>query len=161
MISIGSKIPALSLKKITQNAVEDVNSIDLFKNIKCIVIGIPGAFTPVCSTQHVPGFYQRIDEIHAKDIQSVFCISVNDFFTMKAWGESLKILDKMVMLSDFSGNFIKALGLDVDLTEFGLGLRSRRFCMVIDHGIIQTVDVESTPGTCEITSAESFLKKIL
>ena len=131
---------------------------EIIEQDKVILFGLPGAFTPTCSAKHLPGFINSMDEIKKKHIKKVICISVNDPFVMDAWGKSHNALGKIIMLGDSKGEFTKDIGAELDLKAKGLGIRSGRYTMLIDAGVLKKV-VEET-GKCEATAAENFLKQI-
>ena len=141
-------------------AVKKIVTDSLFKNKKVIMFGLPGAFTPVCSAKHLPGFINNFNETKKKGITKIICISVNDPFVMNAWGEAHKVGDKILMIADPYCKFIKAIGAGVDKSAKGLGIRSSRFTMLVENGIIKKLKEESDTGNCEISAAENFLKEI-
>ena len=130
---------------------------DLTKGKKIVVFGLPGAFTPTCSAKHVPSYVANIDKLKSKGVDEVWCVSVNDAFVMGAWGKDQKADGKVVMLADGNGDFTRAVGLELDATANGLGKRSKRYAMVVDNGVVKTLNVEA-PGAFEVSSAEAILK---
>ena len=116
-------------------------------------------FTPTCSAKHLPGFVQHADELKAKGVDAIACISVNDAFVMGAWGDQQKAGDKVAMLADGNGDFTKALGLEMDGSKFGMGLRSQRYSMLVDNGVVKSLNVEE-PGAFAVSSAEHMLKQL-
>jgi glutaredoxin/glutathione-dependent peroxiredoxin len=131
---------------------------DLTKGKKVVIFGLPGAFTPTCSAKHVPSYVQNIDKLKAKGIDEVWCVSVNDAFVMGAWGKDQKADNKVRMMADGSALFTKALGLEMDLTARGMGVRSQRYAMVVDNGVVRALNVEA-PGKFEVSDAETLLKQ--
>ncbi|MEZ2352873.1 peroxiredoxin [Caballeronia sp. RCC_10] len=123
---------------------------------RVVIFGLPGAFTPTCSARHVPGYVDAADELFAAGIDEIWCVSVNDAFVMNAWGRDLQTAGKVTMIADGSARFTQALGLDQDLTERGMGIRSQRYAMVVDNGVVKTLAVEA-PGKFEVSDARSIL----
>ena len=132
---------------------------DLVKGRKIAIFGLPGAFTPTCSAKHVPGYVANLDQLKAKGIDEVWCVSVNDAYVMGAWGRDQKSVGKVRMMADGSALFTKALGLELDLTAGGMGLRSRRYSMVVDDGIVKSLNVEQ-PGKFEVSDADTMLRQL-
>jgi peroxiredoxin len=158
-IKVGDKVPSATLKQMTKEGPKDVSTDELFKGKKIVIFGLPGAFTPTCSAKHVPGYVQNIDALRAKGVDAVACVSVNDVFVMGAWGKDQKAEDKVMMLADGNGDFAKAIGLVMDGSKFGMGSRSQRYAMVVDDGVVKTLNVEA-PGAFEVSSAEAILKSL-
>ena len=157
-IQVGDKFPSVTLKHLTSNGMQEVNTDDLLKGKKAVLFAVPGAFTPTCSAKHLPGFVQRADEFKAKGYE-VICMAVNDPFVMEAWGQSANVGDKILMLPDGNGTLTRELGLEMDATGHSLGKRSKRFAMVIDDGVVKAVNVEA-PGAFEVSSADAILRII-
>ena len=155
-IQEGEKIPAGTLKHKTAEGIEDISTDQLFSGKKVVLFALPGAFTPTCSAKHLPGFVERADEIKGKGVDTIACLSVNDAFVMEAWGRDQNVGDKVLMLADGNGDFSKALGLDLDASGFGMGLRSQRYAMIDDDGVVQKLTIDP-PGTFEGSSAEAIL----
>ena len=149
-------MPAATLTKMGGNGPEEVGTQDLFAGKKVVFFAVPGAFTPTCSKQHLPGFVQHAAEIRTKGVDLIACMSVNDVFVMDAWGKDRQVGDDVVMLADGSAEFAKLLGLELDLTARGLGMRSKRFAMVVEDGVVSTLNVEEA-GAFDVSSAESVL----
>ena len=127
---------------------------------KVIIFGIPGAFTPTCSTKHLPGFLTSDNQLNTKNIKKVICISVNDPFVMDAWGQAHNVQNKILMVADYNSDFTKKIGAELDLNKRGLGMRSSRYTMLIEKGIVIKISEEEVAGKCESTAAENFLKEI-
>jgi len=160
-IKKGDKIPSVDLFYLDENkAVKKIKANLLFENQKVILFGLPGAFTSVCSAKHLPGFVNNFDLAKKKGINKIICISVNDPFVMNAWGEKHKVGDKILMIADPFCKFTKEIGATVDKTEKGLGLRSSRFTMLLENGIVKELKEEKNTAECEISSAENFLEAI-
>jgi glutaredoxin/glutathione-dependent peroxiredoxin len=156
MIKVGDKIPSMKLKTMTKDGPRDISTDDLFKGKKVALFALPGAFTPTCSAKHLPGFVQNYDALKAKGVDTIACLSVNDAFVMDAWGKNQNVGDKVIMLADGSADFTKALGLELDLTANGMGVRSKRYSMLVDDGSVKTLNVEK-PGAFEVSNAETLL----
>ena len=159
-IQIGDKVPSVNFKKITANGLVDVPSDDYFKGRKVALFSVPGAFTPTCSAQHVPSYVGNADALKAKGVSAVACVSVNDAFVMKAWGEAQGVGDAVEMLADGNGEFARATGLTMDGSGFGLGERSTRFSMIVDDGKLSQLNVESNPSEMDVSSAEHMLGQL-
>ena len=132
--------------------------VDLVKGKKIAIFGLPGAFTPTCSAKHVPGYVQHYDALKAKGVDEVWCVSVNDAFVMGAWGRDQKATGKMRMMADGSAAYTRALGLELDLTARGMGVRCQRFSMLVVDGVVKTLNIEG-PGKFEVSDAETMLKQ--
>jgi glutaredoxin/glutathione-dependent peroxiredoxin len=132
---------------------------DMVAGKKIAVFGLPGAFTPTCSAQHVPGYVRNADALKAKGIDEIWCVSVNDAFVMGAWGREQQAGGKVRMMADGSAEFARALGLELDLTARGMGVRCQRFSMVLDNGVVTQLNIEA-PGKFEVSSAEAMLAKL-
>src|SRR6186713_810322 len=141
-IKAGDKMPAGTFKTMTKDGIEDVTTDQLFKGKKVVLFSVPGAFTPTCDAKHLPGFVEKAGEIRAKGVDVIACIAVNDAFVMKAWGKAQNTDGKVDMLADGNAEYTKALGLDMDATGFGMGIRGQRFSLVVDDGVVKQVNVE-------------------
>jgi len=158
-IRVGDSIPEAKLFRMGANGPEPVDTQAYFKGRKVMVFGLPGAFTPTCSAQHVPGYLKHADEFKTKGVDAIACISVNDAFVMGAWGRDQGVGDKIDMLADGSADLARAMGLDVDLSARGFGVRSQRFAMVVDDGVVKALAVEEKPGL-DVSAAEKMLDKV-
>ncbi len=158
-IAVGDQVPAVTLKTITSEGMSDIETGAFFAGKKVVLFALPGAFTPTCSAQHLPGFVQKASEFADKGVDAVACLSVNDAFVMHAWGADQKVDDKVAMLADGNGEFTKAAGLEMDGSGFGLGTRSQRYAMIVDNGVVTTLNIEE-PGSFEVSSAEAMLKEL-
>ena len=158
-IKVGDKMPSVTLMTLLSDGPSPVTTDDLCKGRKVALFGVPGAFTPTCSAQHLPGFVAKADALKAKGIDTVACVSVNDMFVMKAWGENVGINGKVTMLADGNGDLAKAMGIELDLKANGLGIRNRRFSMVIDNGKVSQFYLEEG-GAFEVSSAEKMLENL-
>jgi len=155
-IQVGDKIPSVTVKATDMN---DISTDDLFGGKKVVLFAVPGAFTPTCSNQHLPGFVEQADAIRAKGVDDVICMSVNDAFVMGAWGEDRGASDRVRMIADGNGDLSKALGLDFDGSGIGFGLRCQRFAAIVEDGVVTTLAVEA-PGKFEVSSAEAILSAL-
>ncbi len=158
MIKVGDKIPASKVKVMTKDGPRDLTTDELFKGKKVALFALPGAFTPTCSAKHLPGFVQNAEALKAKGINTIACLSVNDAFVMDAWGKNQNVGDKVMMLADGSADLTRALGLELDLTANGMGVRSKRYSMLVDDGTVRSLNVEK-PGAFEVSNAETLLKQ--
>ncbi|KZN30122.1 peroxiredoxin [Pseudoalteromonas luteoviolacea S2607] len=155
MIEQGQNIPASVLSELTADGMQTLSTQDLFANKKVVVFAVPGAFTPTCSASHLPGFVTLADKIKAKGVDDIMCVSVNDAFVMKFWGEAHNA-EEIRMLGDGDASFTKALGLEMDTESFG-GVRSQRYAMVVENGIVTQLNLEA-PKSFEVSKAEVILE---
>ena len=158
-IKVGDKIPSVKLQVKTADGINEVSTDDFFKGKKVVLFALPGAFTPTCSAKHVPGFVEKAADLKAKGVDTIACLSVNDAFVMDAWAKDQKSDGKVVMLADGSAAFTKAVGLELDLTARGMGVRSQRYAMIVDDGKVSRLEVEE-PGAFQVSSAENILAKL-
>tara|TARA_B110000495_G_C22811048_1_gene473482 strand:- start:211 stop:696 length:486 start_codon:yes stop_codon:yes gene_type:complete len=159
-IKEGEKLPLSEFFYLDSNGSQKIKSTDLFENQKTIVIGVPGAFTKVCSAKHLPGYVNNFEAAKKKGVTKIICISVNDPNVMRAWGESQKVNDKIFMAADPYCEFTKLIGAEIDKTEKGLGIRSARYTMLVENNIAKIIKEEEDTGMCEISAAENFIKDI-
>jgi peroxiredoxin len=132
---------------------------DLVKGKKIVVFGLPGAYTPTCSAKHVPSYLQHYDALKAKGVDEIWCMSVNDAFVMGAWGRDQHATGKVRMMADGSADYTKQLGLELDLTARGMGVRCQRFSMFVDNGVVKSLNIEG-PGKYEVSDAETMLRQV-
>lgn len=161
-ISVGDKLPEATLSYFdSDDELKTVTISELTKGKKTILFAVPGAFTPTCSQKHVPGFVEKAKELKAKGVDVIACVSVNDAFVMKAWKEDLKVGDEVVLLSDGNGVFTKALGVELDLSDkpVGLGVRSRRYALLAEDGVVKVLNLEEG-GAFTTSGAEDMLKAL-
>jgi glutaredoxin/glutathione-dependent peroxiredoxin len=156
-IKIGDHVPNGSFTVMTGDGPKPLSTDELFKGKKVVLFAVPGAFTPTCHRNHLPGFVKNLAAIKAKGVDTVAVTGVNDVFVMNAWKKDSGG-DGIEFLADGSGNWAKALGLTADLTERGLGVRSQRYAMLVDNGVVKTLNVEDAPGKAEISGADNLLK---
>ncbi len=155
IIKVGDKLPNTTFFRIGDDGVESFDSDEVFKGRKVVVFGLPGAFTPTCTAQHMPGYVKRADEFAAKGV-AIACLSVNDAWVMKAWAKDQGAAGKVEMLADGNGEFTRAIGLDADMSARGYGVRCRRFAMIVDDGVVQHVAMEEQP-VLKVSAAEKML----
>jgi peroxiredoxin (alkyl hydroperoxide reductase subunit C) len=155
-IQVGDSIPSMSLMQGTAEGPKEITTEALFGGKTVVVFGVPGAFTPTCSAKHLPGFVQHAAAFRAKGVDAIVCMAANDAFVMGAWGKDQGVGENVVMLADGSAAFTKALGLELDLTARGMGVRCQRFAMVVKDGRVSHVAVEA-PGAFEVSKAETIL----
>jgi len=153
-ITVGATIPEVILKRIG-SGVETLDTRALFEGRKVLLFGLPGAFTPTCSARHLPGYIERFEQFRRHGIE-VYCVAVNDPFVMKAWADNQQVPEGLLMLSDGNGELTRALGLELDASASGMGMRSRRYALYVDDGTVRGVWVE-TPGEFEVSSAQYVL----
>ena len=158
-LQVGDKVPSVTLYEMGNDGPVAVNTDEFFAGRKVVLFALPGAFTRTCSAQHVPGFVNNADEIKAKGVDAIACLATNDAFVMGAWGKDQGAGDKVQMLADGSGDFTRAAGFEFDLSERGLGVRSKRYAMVVEDGKITTLNMEDGGGLT-ISSAESILEAL-
>lgn len=152
----GDKMPSGEFGVMTDSGPASISTVDLFAGNKVVLFSVPGAFTPTCSNQHLPGFVDRADAILARGVDTIACMAVNDAFVMHAWGKDRGVGSKVSMLADGNGDYTRALGLETDASGFGMGMRGRRFAIIVDDGVATHVAVEE-PGKFEVSSAEAIL----
>jgi len=157
-ITVGETLPDVKLVKATKDGPEAVQSADYFKGKRVALFSVPGAFTPTCSARHLPGFVDKAADLKAKGIDEIACTAVNDAFVMKAWGEANGSSD-VTMLADGNGDLVKALGLTMDGTGFGMGVRGQRFAAVVNDGVVEQLHVEA-PGDFKVSPAEYVLEHL-
>lgn len=158
-VSVGDRIPEATLTVMTPQGPAGQSTTTLFGAGLSVVFAVPGAFTPTCSTRHLPGFIERAAEIRAAGADRIVCIAVNDIFVMNAWGEASGVGQSMIMAGDGNGDFTRALGLEMDSSNFGMGMRCQRFAMVVRNGTIEHMMVED-PGEFRVSGADSVLERL-
>ena len=155
-ISAGERMPSGTFGVMTDAGPGAISSDELFAGKKVVLVSVPGAFTPTCSMNHLPGFVDHAAQLKSKGIDTIACMAVNDVFVMDAWGKDRGVGDDVVMLADGNGDYARALGLEMDASGFGMGMRGQRFAIVVDDGVATTVNVEA-PGQFEASKAETIL----
>lgn len=158
-IEAGERLPAGELQTPVRDGVETLTIDQIFGGKKVVLFAVPGAFTPTCSDTHLPGFLAKADEIKARGVDTIACLAVNDVFVLEAWSRQAGAAGHILMLADGNGDYVRALGLELDLSSFGMGTRSRRFAAVVDDGVVETLHVELGPGV-ETSSAEAILARL-
>ena len=158
MAAVGDKIPSATLKIMGEKGPQDLSTDELFAGKKVVLFAVPGAFTPTCSMAHLPGFVALADKIKDKGVDAIACLSVNDAFVMDAWGKGANA-EELLMVSDWDAGFSKALDLTMDASGFGLGVRSQRFALIAEDGVITHLAVEA-PGQFEVSKAEAILEAL-
>ncbi len=157
MITVGQKLPEASLSELTADGMVNHKTTELFSGKKIVLFAVPGAFTPTCSEAHLPGYVVLADQIKAKGVDLIACVSVNDAFVMNAWGEAQNA-SEIKMLGDGDASFTKALGLEMDTAGFG-GVRSQRYAMIVEDGVVTTLNIEA-PKEFEVSKAETILSAL-
>jgi peroxiredoxin len=155
-ISIGDKLPAASFKVMTEDGAKTLTTDEIFAGKKVVLFGVPGAFTPTCSNNHLPGYLENRDAILARGVDTIAVLAVNDQHVMAAWARFTGAEGKILFLADGSGEFAKKVGLDADLSEFGMGVRSKRFSMIVDDGKVTALNIETQPGVNESGAAKTL-----
>lgn len=165
MLKVGDKLPSATLQEFIEIEANGCslgpNSFDIAKSTagkKIAIFALPGAFTPTCSAQHVPGYVQKAGDLNAAGVDEIWCVSVNDAFVMGAWGRDQKTAGKVRMMADGSAEFTRATGLTLDLGARGMGLRSQRYSMLVDDGVVKSLNIEA-PGKFEVSDADTLLKQ--
>jgi peroxiredoxin len=158
-IAVGQKVPDVKIKTMVDGKMQDVSTGELFAGKKTVLFAVPGAFTPTCSMQHLPGFIAHAKDIKAKGVDLIACISVNDAFVMDAWGKDKGAGDNVMMLADGNADFAKAMGLEMDSKGIGFGTRSQRYSAIIDKGVIKALNVEK-PMKFECSTADAILDQL-
>ena len=158
-INVGDRMPEGSFGVMTSEGPAAVSTEELFAGDKVVLFAVPGAFTPTCSMQHLPGYVEKAEAILGKGVDTIACMSVNDVFVMDAWGKDIGTGGKVMMLADGNAAYTKALGLELDASGFGMGTRSQRFAMVVDDGVVSQLHVEA-PAEFKVSAAEAVLENL-
>jgi len=158
-IKAGDRIPEGKLKQMGPDGPMNVPAEELLGKGKVVLFSVPGAFTPTCSAKHLPGFVEKAADLRAKGVDRLVCLAVNDVFVMNAWGKSAGVGDKIAMAADGNGDYTRALGLEMDARGHGMGMRGKRFALVIDDGVVEQVHVEA-PGEFKVSSADHILAEL-
>jgi peroxiredoxin len=159
-IKVGDRLPDAKFTVMGANGPEPKTVKDVFAGKKVALFAVPGAYTPTCTKSHLPGFVDRVGELKGKGIDAIACTAVNDIFVLTNWAKDTGATGKIEMLADGSGDFAKAIGLDLDLSGFGLGLRSKRYAMLVDDGVVKVLNVEDNPPVAEKSSAANLCSMI-
>jgi peroxiredoxin len=152
-IKVGDRMPAGTFKTMTKDGPQNITTDQLFAGKKVVLFSVPGAFTPTCDAKHLPGFVERASELRGKGVDTVACMAVNDVFVMNAWGKHSNVGDKVLMLADGNGDYAKALGLELNATGFGMGMRGQRFAIVVDDGVVKKVNVEAPTAAPSLSAS--------
>ncbi|ADZ71813.1 peroxiredoxin [Polymorphum gilvum] len=159
-IKVGDRLPDGVFKTITADGPVELKSGDLFAGKTVVLFGVPGAFTPTCHMNHLPGFLEHHDTFKAKGVDTIAVVSVNDMFVMDAWKKATNAGDKILFLADGSADFVKAMGLDLDASGFGMGVRSKRFAMLVKDGTVVALNIEDVPGQATVSGAAALLEAL-
>ena len=159
-ISVGDRLPDATFMVMGAEGPEKKTTADIFGGKKIALFAVPGAFTPTCHQKHMPGFLGRLDDIKAKGVDGVACTAVNDAFVMANWAEATGATGKVTMLADGSAAFAKATGLDIDLSDFGLGVRSKRYSMLVEDGVVKVLNIDDAPPVHDKSSADTLCSMI-
>ncbi|MCF6369857.1 peroxiredoxin [Rhizobium halophilum] len=159
-IAIGDRLPAATFKEKSADGPVEVTTDELFAGKRVVLFAVPGAFTPTCSLNHLPGFLENRDAILARGVDDIAVVAVNDWHVMGAWAHSTGGTGKIHFLSDWDGAFTKSLGLDIDLSAGGLGVRSKRYSMLVDDGVVKTLNIEDSPGQATVSSAATIIEQL-
>ncbi len=157
-IKTGETLPSAKLRVVTDDGSQEIDAATYFQGKRAILFAVPGAFTPVCTEKHLPGYIDQAADFEAKGI-ALFCLSVNDPFVMRAWGQQAGTEGKITLLADSSGELTKALGLDIDLSSAGLGVRAKRFALTLDDGIVKDIQVDASTNDCDLASASCMIRR--
>lgn len=160
MIAVGDKLPELDLTLATAGEPDMKSTSALFGGKKAVLFAVPGAYTPTCHANHMPGYVTHFDDLTAKGVGAIACLAVNDVFVMKKWGQDTGALGKIHMIADGSALLTKELGLELDLVDRGLGVRSKRYAMVLEDGVVKELMIEDTPVTADASGAAAVLAKL-
>ena len=160
MIKVGDKLPDATFMTMSADGPKPMTTAEMFDGKKVALFAVPGAFTPTCHKTHMPGFVAKADELAKKGYGAVACTSVNDVFVLTEWAKATGATGKVTMLADGGADFVKKIGLDIDLTSRGLGVRSKRYAMAVDNGVVKILNVEDAPGSVDKSSAETMCSMI-
>jgi len=158
-IKTGDRMPSGTFKQMTKDGPQNLTTDQLFKGKTVVLFSVPGAFTPTCDAKHLPGFVEKAPAIKTKGVDTIACMAVNDVFVMNAWGKHSNVGDNVLMLADGNGEYAKALGLEMDGTGFGMGLRGKRFAVLVKDGVVAQLNIEA-PGEFKVSSAEFVLGQL-
>jgi peroxiredoxin len=159
-ITVGDKLPEATFKEKTADGAVEITTQQLFKGKKVILFAVPGAFTPTCSLNHLPGYIENRDAILSKGVDDIAVVAVNDWHVMGAWAQQSGGMGKIHFLADWDGAFTKSLGLEADLSAGGLGVRSKRYSMLVEDGVVKSLNVEETPGQATVSGAAAMLEQL-
>ncbi len=158
-IQVGDRLPEATFTTMTADGPKPLSTTEVFAGKKVVLFSVPGAFTPTCSKQHLPGYVKQAEELKAKGVAAIACLAVNDVFVMDAWAKSQGADGKVLMLADGNAAFAKQIGLELDASKHGMGIRSQRFSMIVDDGVVSTLNIEA-PGKFEVSSCEATARQL-
>ena len=158
-IQVGDRLPEATFTTMTADGPKPLTTAEVFAGRKVVLFSVPGAFTPTCSKQHLPGYVKQADDLKAKGVAAIACLAVNDVFVMDAWAKSQGADGKVLMLADGNAAFTKQIGLELDASKHGMGTRSQRFSMIVDDGVVSTLNIEA-PGKFEVSSCEATARQL-
>ena len=156
-IAVGDKLPEATFKLRTPEVLKHPPRQELPAGKRVVLFAVPGAFTPTCHAKHLPNYLEHLDALKAKGVDTIACVAVNDAFVLDAWGKAAGAADKILLLADGNGTFTRAVGLDFDGSAFGLGIRSKRYSMLVENGVVKALNVEESPGVMEVSGADRIL----
>lgn len=159
-IALGDRLPEATFKEKTADGPVEVKTGDLFAGKKVVLFAVPGAFTPTCTLNHLPGYLENRDAILARGVDDIAVVAVNDWHVMGAWAQQSNALGKIHFLADFDASFTKAMGLDIDLSGGGLGVRSKRYSMLVEDGVVKSLNIEESPGQATVSGAAAMLEQL-
>jgi glutaredoxin/glutathione-dependent peroxiredoxin len=159
-IQVGERLPQASFRVMTADGPKSKTTDEIFKGRKVVLVAVPGAFTPTCHRNHLPGYVAKADEIRSKGVEAIVVTAVNDVFVLDAWSKASGTGPDIEFLADGNGDFAKALGLSMDGSGIGFGTRSQRYAMLVDDGVVRVLNVEDSPGKADISGAENLLKSL-
>lgn len=158
-IKVGDRLPEATFTTMTADGPKPLTTTEVFAGKKVVLFSVPGAFTPTCSKQHLPGYVKQADDLKAKGVAAIACLAVNDVFVMDAWAKSQGADGKVLMLADGNAAFTKQIGLELDASKHGMGTRSQRFSMIVEDGVVSTLNIEA-PGKFEVSSCEATARQL-
>jgi peroxiredoxin len=158
-IAVGQRIPSQTVRVLNEGGTEEISTDALFKG-KVVMFAVPGAFTPTCTNQHLPGYVKHADDFKKKGVDAIVCLAVNDDRVLNAWAKQVGVNGKVRLLADGNADLTKAMGLDIDLRAGGLGTRSKRYAMIVENGVVKALQIEEAPRNCSISSAPEILSKL-
>jgi peroxiredoxin len=156
-IAVGERLPEATFKVRTADGLKDATTTEIFGGKKVALFAVPGAFTPTCHAKHLPSYLEHNAALRGKGIDTIACVAVNDAFVLDAWAKANNVGDKIMMLADGNGQFTRAIGMDFDGSGFGLGTRSKRYSMLVDDGVVKSLNIEEAPGMMDVSGADRIL----
>lgn len=159
-IEVGDTIPEARFRTMGPDGPAEITTGELLSGRKVVLFGVPGAFTPTCHNNHLPGFLERYDDLKAKGVDTIAVVSVNDLFVMDAWSKASGADGRIVFLADGSAEFTRTIGMEMDASGFGMGLRSKRYAMIVEDGVVRSLDIDETRGSTEKSGAEAVLARL-